>query len=405
MRIQIHAINYSPEPTGVAPYVTALAEHLSAYHDVTVITGVPHYPAWKVDPEWRRWRTIELHGRLKIIRLRHYVPSSQGAIRRIVYEGTWVVRAFFEGLRHPADVIVGVVPALFTSPIARASARLRRIRYGLIVQDLMSRAAAQTGIRHGRSLAGFAHTIERAGLHSADGVCTIHARFARVLTDEFGVKPAAVTVIHNWTHIAQPRLTRQAARQRLGWRDDEIIVLHSGNMGLKQGLTSVIDAARLADERADQVRFVLAGGGNQRAALETAGRDVDRLQITGAIPKEFFPDFLQAADILLIHERGGVFEMSLPSKLTSYLAVSRPVVAVTEADSATAELVEATGAGIVIEPASPSALLDTVLKLGDDPERMTALGQSGGRFAESHFAPDHALRAYTDWIEGLAAKR
>jgi colanic acid biosynthesis glycosyl transferase WcaI len=405
MRIQIQAINYSPEPTGVAPYVTALAEHLSAHHDVTVITGVPHYPAWKVAPEWRRWRTTELHGRLKIVRLRHYVPSSQGAVRRVVYEGSWVVRAFFEGLRHPADVIIGVVPALFTSPISRVSARLRRIKYGLIVQDLMSRAAAQSGIRHGRSLAGFAHVIERAGLHSADGVCTIHARFARVLTDEFGVKPEAVTVIHNWTHIAKPRLTRETARQRLGWRDDEVIVLHSGNMGLKQGLSSVIDVARIADELAAPVRFVLAGDGNQRAALEEAGRDVERLQILRAIPKEFFPDFLQAADILLIHERGGVLEMSLPSKLTSYLAVGRPVVAVTEADSATAELVEATGAGIVVGPASPTALLDAVLKLGGDPQRMTALGQAGAQFAESHFAPANALRAYTEWIESVAAKR
>ncbi|HEY3924158.1 MAG TPA: hypothetical protein VGL75_06310, partial [Acidothermaceae bacterium] len=93
------------------------------------------------------------------------------------------------------------------------------------------------------------------------------------------------------------------------------------------------------------------------------------------------------------------------SKLTSYLAVGRPVVAVTEADSATAELVEATGAGIVIEPGSPAALLDAVLKLGDDPQRMTALGQSGARFAESHFAPANALRTYTEWIEALATKR
>src|SRR5690242_12977063 len=47
----IVGINYAPEPTGTAPYTTAMAEHLAEKAaGVTVITGIPHYPSWAVDP-------------------------------------------------------------------------------------------------------------------------------------------------------------------------------------------------------------------------------------------------------------------------------------------------------------------------------------------------------------------
>ena len=52
--ILLVSINYSPEETGIGPYSTGLAEHLAgAGHDVTVVTGMPHYPAWEVEAAYR----------------------------------------------------------------------------------------------------------------------------------------------------------------------------------------------------------------------------------------------------------------------------------------------------------------------------------------------------------------
>ena len=49
MRVLIVGINYSPELTGIGPYTAGLAEHLAARGDeVTVITGLPHYPDWRI---------------------------------------------------------------------------------------------------------------------------------------------------------------------------------------------------------------------------------------------------------------------------------------------------------------------------------------------------------------------
>src|SRR3972149_5416494 len=53
-RLVILGINYAPESTGTAPYTTGLAEHLAAAgHEVTVVTGMPHYPSWRIAAGYR----------------------------------------------------------------------------------------------------------------------------------------------------------------------------------------------------------------------------------------------------------------------------------------------------------------------------------------------------------------
>lgn len=101
------------------------------------------------------------------------------------------------------------------------------------------------------------------------------------------------------------------------------MVLHSGNMGLKQGLEVLVDAARLAPE----IRVVLMGDGNQREALLARAAGLRNLDILPPADAAEFTDVLAAADVLAVTQRGSVLDMSVPSKLTSYFVSGRPVVA------------------------------------------------------------------------------
>jgi len=77
--VAVVGMNYAPEPTGIAPYTAGLAEMLvEAGARVTVVTGVPHYPTWTVDPEYR-WslRVRERRHGVDVIRARHFVPRRQ----------------------------------------------------------------------------------------------------------------------------------------------------------------------------------------------------------------------------------------------------------------------------------------------------------------------------------------
>ena len=194
-------------------------------------------------------------------------------------------------------------------------------------------------------------------------------------------------------------------RERLGWRDDEIVALHSGNMGAKQNLEVIVDAARLAEREHRPVRFVLAGGGNQRAALRRYAQGCAQLDFLPGVDDADYMDLLAAADVLLVNERPGMAEMSLPSKLTSYLVAGRPIVAATDEHSATADFVRASGGGVVTPAGDHGQVLDTVGKIVADSGLAARLVADGNAFAREHLTEAAAMSAYDGWVAALAGGR
>src|SRR5438067_13078682 len=88
--VLVFGINYAPEPTGTALNTTWLTENLSERGwEVTMVTGMPHYPAWRRQPAPLRSRS----GHISIRRHMHYVPARQSALRRAAYELSWTATA------------------------------------------------------------------------------------------------------------------------------------------------------------------------------------------------------------------------------------------------------------------------------------------------------------------------
>jgi glycosyltransferase involved in cell wall biosynthesis len=379
--------------------VRALA---SAGHRVRVITGYPHYPAWKVAQGYSGLRIAELDDGVRVTRVRHPVPSSPTARRRVMMDLAFALHAATVNGPRP-DVVVAVSPVLLTVAAALRWRRRGRTAMGVVTQDLYCRALLETGMTSARG-AGVAAALERGLLNRADGIAVVHENFTRNLR-ELGVHRPPISVIRNWSHVAPARTARSAARRRLGWDPDEIIALHAGNMGVKQGLDNVIEAARHADTASGAVRFVLLGDGGRRRYLQEVGQGVRSLTFVDPLPDGDFEDSLAAADVLVLNEAPSVAEMSAPSKLTSYFAAGRPVVAATNSCSAASREIERSQGGVRVAPGDPAALYEAVVALGRDPARGQELGDRGRRYAEQHLTADCATRAYLGWVEKLAWSR
>ena len=153
------------------------------------------------------------------------------------------------------------------------------------------------------------------------------------------------------------------------------------------------------------MRFVLLGAGNQRAYLEELGAGIERLQFIDPLPGDEFQTAMAAADVLLLNERPEVAEMCVPSKLTSYFASGRPVVAATSSKSAATSEVIASGGGRSVAPGQPEALLQVVMEVGADKEEALAMGLRGQLFARDALAEGAARTAYVTWVEQLAGAR
>lgn len=399
--ILIAGINYAPEETGIAPYTTGMAEHLErSGHRVTVLTGMPHYPHWSVFDGYRGQitRRERIHG-VEVLRLHHYVPERQSALRRALYEGTFLVHAARLPLLRRPDMVVGVIPSLSGGVLARFLARWFHVPYGLLFQDLVGRAADQSGIEGAQRVSSSVRRLEVGLAANAARVAVIAEGFRSYLV-EGGVDPRRVLRVRNWTHLAPATETRAETRARLGWGPDELVALHAGNMGYKQGLENVLRAADLA-RRQQRLRFVMQGDGNQRAELEAMARRLalPNLSFLPLAPSGDFPNILAAADYLLVNQRKSVRDMSLPGKLTSYFAAGVPVVAAVSPESETARELSFARAGQVVAPDDPALLLRTLQGLGDAPAERSRLGAAGRRFAEQYLGEANALAGIDRFID------
>ena len=174
-------------------------------------------------------------------------------------------------------------------------------------------------------------------------------------------------------------------------------------MGLKQGLENVIEAASLAEQRGEPIRFVLMGDGSQRRALEALGGGLSTLEFLPPVPFEEYADTLAAADVLVINERVGVHDMSLPSKLTSYFIAGRPVVAAVDPEGATAREIALSGGGLTVRGGKPELLLAAVARLAANRDLARILGGRGKAYAESRLDKDEALNRLRCFAQALIA--
>ncbi|MFF9409099.1 glycosyltransferase [Streptomyces anandii] len=388
--------NYAPEHTGIGPYATQLAEHWAARGaDTHVLAGMPHYPSWRLDEAYTgRWRATERRGGVTVHRRRHTVPARQTAVRRALFEASLLVHQLAAPPRMPRpDAVVAQMPSLAGAVAAARIARRHRVPFVPVVQDLMGAAAAQSGISGGDRAAVVAARAERYALGRATLVGVIHDSF-RPRVEAMGVDPGRVRLVPNWSHVARPTRPRAETRARLGWAEDRQVVLHSGNMGLKQGLEVLVETARL-DPHLD---VVLMGDGNQRAALEELARDVPNLRFLPPADEADFPDVLAAADVLAVTQRASVLDMSVPSKLTSYFAAGRPVVASVAAEGGTADEVRRSGAGVLVEPEDAAALVKAVRDLAGDPAAAGRLGARGPAYVDERLSRAAGLGRLDDLL-------
>ncbi len=403
MRVLLTGINYAPEESGNAPYTTGLAEYLVEQdHEVHVLTGQPHYPSWRKATS----APPETDGNLNGVfahRRRHYVPETQSSLKRAFYEASFLGSgALLGGLPKP-DVIVGIIPSLSGGFISRLAFRRFGVPYGLLFQDLMGRAAGQSGVAGGKSVEGVVKRGEGWLARGAQSVAVVAEGF-RPYLESLGVAPDAIRRVRNWTHLPEPNAERDATRRSLGWAKDAFICLHARNMGHKQGLENVIEAARMVQTSVPELRFVLMGDGNQRAELEAraASYGLENLEFLPSQPDSSYVNTLAAADTLILSLHDQVKDMAFPSKVGSYVAAELPIIASVSGDSEIGKELRSFGAALMVEPGNADNLVEGLIRLASEEFLCRRLVKAAQEYGRQAFSRGVALPELEDFIYCVA---
>jgi colanic acid biosynthesis glycosyl transferase WcaI len=398
LKVLLVCINYPPEVSGIAPYAAAMARAAQAAGaSVQVVTGVPHFPGRRAWPEYRRGiRWEENVDGVTVSRRRHWVSGRSGIAGRLLQEATFGAHTLPTILRSRADVIVAITPA--ASALASAVGGRRGRPLGGVIQDLVGNAASQSGTT-GSGIGSLIGRVEYWLLRKVDLLGVITSRFGKIAV-EHGVSDRIVRALPNFSHVATSTASRDEAREMLGWPKDRYLVVHTGNIGKKQGLDVVPRAARLLERRESDIEFVIVGDGNQRQVVEAAASGCANVRFVGLLPDEQYPLALRAADLLLLSEHVGVLEMSLPSKLTSYVTSGRPLLAAVQDGGITASYVADHQIAEVVTPGDPDALIAGIEAVRADSTKAASLVQKAADLAES-LQPSQAMRRYVSFVDEL----
>jgi colanic acid biosynthesis glycosyl transferase WcaI len=399
--------NYAPEPIGIGPCTTGMAEALAASgHRVRVICGQPSYPYWKVAEGFRRRRARRsVEGGVQVLRLPLYVPRDPCGLRRILHNLSFAVSAgvamFTTLIRRRPDVIVAIAPSAFSALVARFFAWISRRPLWVHVQDFEVEMAMATGqLAFGRLGRSLAHLLERAG-HRGDLVSSISPRMCDRLIAR-GSDPDAVVEFRNWANPAVRPLAAESP-YRAEWQIDRpFVALYSGNIAAKQGIDIVVAAARLLAAR-DDLLFVICGNGTNRNALAAAAADCPNIRFHNLQPPERLSDLLGLATVHLLPQIAGAADLVLPSKLPNMLASGRAVIATAQAGTGLADAVH--GCGIVAPPHDVVAFAEAITRLIDDRDTREAFGAAARRRALERWNKEAILSGFEHRLRLLDAER
>jgi colanic acid biosynthesis glycosyl transferase WcaI len=376
MKILILSINYWPEVTGIGAFTTYRAEYLaSAGHDVEVCTAFPYYPEWRIPKEYAsKMALTEERNGVRIVRSYLYVPNPVTSLKRILHEGSFILSSAVRAMtRRRPDVLLVVSPPLGLAVTAILLSRLWRVPFVFDVEDLQPDSASDLGMLPTWAVK-LLYRLESAAYRRARLVTTLTPSMRKRIVDK-GIAEEKVELLEPRMDDSLMDLLPEegnAFRRRydLG---EKFLVTHSGNMGVKQGLDVILDAAEL-NRGDDSMRFLLVGDGAdcERIQRRAAQMDLQNVRFLPLLDEADYRGLLAASGVCLVTQQKAVKEIAFPSKIVTYLAAGRPIVASVNPGSEVARITQESGAGRVVEAENPEALLVAIRELRmEDPRKLS----------------------------------
>lgn len=406
MRVTILSQYFDPEPV---PKAGEIARALRGRgHETSVITGFPNYPSGRLYDGFRlHLIQRENYGDIPVVRTFEYPYHGKSVIGRLVNYWSFVFSAPLGALvSPPGDVMYVWHPPLTVGVAAWIISIIRGTPFVYDVQDIWPESAVLSGLMKDGIMVRLMSILERFVYRRAAHILVVTDGARQNLIGK-GICPEKITVMPHWVDESlfdkSAEQRRDAVRLELGWQS-RFAVLFAGNLGLVQGLDSVIRSATLLPSSSDAL-FALVGDGSDRERLMAITKELgmcERVRFIDRQPMSRMPELMAAADALLVHlRRSELSRYVIPTKTLAYLAAGRPIIMAIE--GAAADLISEAGAGMVVAPDEPEALAAAVISLSEmSDSARAAFGERGRAYLHANLAKERVITRYEDLLRRVA---
>lgn len=362
---------YPPDSAPTGRLLADVAREAAAQgHTVTVICG----------GAGQRTAAASQAGPVRVVRV-PTAPFSRTPAARLLSYLSYFPGALWASLRIPRpDLVVTLTTPPMLSVIGDLLRRFRGARHYIWEMDVYPDIAVALGVLSPRSpLTRVLAAAARRARRAATAVIVLGPCMRDRLAAS-GVS-ANVRIAENWADGA-------AIRPEPLPEPRPLTILYSGNLGLAHDIATIAEAmqALKADPR---FRFVFAGEGARRKALETLG--LPNAEFTGY--RDNLSAHLGRCHIGLVTESTAALGAVVPGKVYGLMAAARPILFIGPHAATPAHLIRACRCGWHIEPGDAAGLVELLDLIAREPALIARAGERARKAFEACYdRPDGVAR-------------
>ena len=381
MKILVICQNYYPEPFRITDICE---EWVKRGHDVTVVTGLPNYPAGEIYAGYRaKKKRDEVIGGVKVHRC-FEIPRKKGLLFRFLnyYSFAWSATRYVKTLKKRFDVVFAnqLSPVMMVAP-ALAYKKKHGTRVILYCLDLWPESLIAGGIKRGSFLYRHYHKVSTKIYHGVDRIAITSKLFEQYFFEQFGIGKEKIC------YLPQYAESLFDAGQCKKEQDEQINLLFAGNVGVAQSVETIIRAAAQTKDLTHLHWHIVGDGSTLEDCKALAERlDVRAVTFYGYKPLTDMPLYYKKADATLTTlMNDDVLSLTLPGKLQSYMAAGKPILVAANGEIPT--VVREASCGICVSAEDHDALALAVREFCRLPkEKREELGQNAEQFYREHFS-------------------
>lgn len=389
---------YSPEElTGIGKYNGEMIEFLLDKNlEVISISNVPFYPYWEKYPGHKNSFYQQHKSRFIDIRTYVYIPSSPGATKKILSEVSFFLTSFLAFVANwrsvgKSTLIIVINPPFFLGLIPICFSWFTSVRLLFHIQDLQVDAARELKLLPS-IVCRFLERMEKWLLRQADFVSTISMGMVKKIAAKKVNRE--ILLMPNWSDLnfIVPMPPSNWLHDYIGIDHAKKLIVYSGNIGEKQGLDIVLNAAKELEEH-DQLHFVILGEGLYKVVLQKKieSLKLKNLTLGSLVPKEKMNQMLNDSFIQLVIQKGEGADSFLPSKLTNILAAGCASIVTANSGTSLYDILASSRIGKLIPPDSQDDLVVAIKDLTKEELIVEEMKINARIWAEENLSIDQCL--------------
>lgn len=216
--------------------------------------------------------------------------------------------------------------------------------------------------------------LDKIGVKYSDEIIVMGEKVKTFLLNDYKISSKKIHPIWGPVEINKIRYIEPQKK-------DKFIVGYGGGSSFWQGIETIIKAADKLKKN-PEIKFLFVGN-----ISEEKYDNPGNVTFLGKVEDSEFYDCLSSCDVLISSRIGGhVTQTQNPQKLSTYLAIGRPVIGTDVSDQKL--IIEKAKAGIVIPPDNVDALINGILylyeKYNSDFQKFKKMSKTARVFAENN---------------------